>query len=131
MLINISSVVTFKSSVFQKVVKMDFQNECLLAHNEYRKKHGVPPLKLNRDMCKVSQDWANNLIKKGILQHSNSRDYGENLFCVKSSNPNFTTDGKEAVDSWYDEIKCHQFGVEPSSLASGHFTQVRIGTFVS
>ncbi|CAG9816159.1 unnamed protein product [Phaedon cochleariae] len=113
-----------KPSVKKKNPKMEFQNECLKAHNEYRKKHGVPPLKLNRDMCKVSQDWANNLIRKGILQHSNNQDYGENLFCVQSSNTNFMIDGKEAVDNWYEEIKCHKFGVEPNSLSSGHFTQV-------
>ncbi|KAJ8931022.1 hypothetical protein NQ314_016115 [Rhamnusium bicolor] len=103
---------------------MDFQIECLQAHNEYRKKHGVPPLKLNREMCRISQEWANHLIRKNMLQHSNNREYGENLFCVQSSNPNFTISGKEAVDNWYEEIKCHKFGVEPSSLASGHFSQV-------
>lgn len=103
---------------------MDFQNECLHAHNEHRKKHGVPPLKLNREICRFSQEWANYLIKKGVLQHSNNKDYGENLFCIQSSNPNFTINGREPVDNWYDELKCHSFGVEPSSLASGHFTQV-------
>lgn len=103
---------------------MDFQHECLQAHNEYRLRHGVPPLKLNKEMCKVSQDWANNLIKKSVLQHSNNRDYGENLFCIQSSNPNFTINGTKAVENWYEEIKCHKFGVEPNSLSSGHFTQV-------
>ncbi|KAJ8948337.1 hypothetical protein NQ318_019322 [Aromia moschata] len=103
---------------------MDFQIECLQAHNEYRNKHGVPPLKLSKEMSKISQEWANYLIKKNVLQHSNNREYGENLFCIQSSNPHFTISGKEAVDNWYEEIKCHKFGVEPNSLASGHFTQV-------
>ncbi|XP_072399922.1 uncharacterized protein [Diabrotica undecimpunctata] len=113
-----------KPSVKKKNSKMDFQQECLQAHNEYRLKHGVPPLKLNKEMCRVSQDWANNLIKKSVLKHSNNRDYGENLFCIQSSNPNFTVNGRKAVENWYEEIKCHTFGVEPNSLASGHFTQV-------
>jgi uncharacterized protein YkwD len=26
----------------------DFEADCLKAHNEYREKHGVPPLKLNK-----------------------------------------------------------------------------------
>ncbi|KAJ8973072.1 hypothetical protein NQ317_002287 [Molorchus minor] len=103
---------------------MDFQLECLQAHNEYRKKHGVPPLKLNKEMCRVSQEWANRLIRTNVLQHSNNREYGENLFCIQSSNPNFSISGKDAVDNWYEEIKVHKFGVEPNSLASGHFTQV-------
>lgn len=113
-----------KPNVKKKNTKMDFQHECLQAHNEYRLRHGVPPLKLNKEMCKVSQDWANNLIKKSVLQHSNNRDYGENLFCIQSSNPNFTINGTKAVENWYEEIKCHKFGVEPNSLSSGHFTQV-------
>ncbi|XP_056637489.1 uncharacterized protein LOC130445698 isoform X1 [Diorhabda sublineata] len=113
-----------KPTVKIKNSKMDFQQECLQAHNEYRLNHGVPPLKLNRDMCKFSEYWANNLIKKSVLTHSNNRDYGENLFCIQSSNPNFIIDGKKAVENWYEEIKCHTFGVEPNSLASGHFTQV-------
>ncbi|XP_066258178.1 uncharacterized protein [Euwallacea similis] len=103
---------------------MDFATECLQAHNEYRKKHGVPPLKLNKEICKVSQQWADHLIRKGAMVHSNNKDYGENLFMMQSSNPNFTVSGGEAVDKWYDEIKLHVFGVEPASLASGHFTQV-------
>ncbi|CAG9768166.1 unnamed protein product [Ceutorhynchus assimilis] len=104
--------------------KMDFQNECLKAHNEYRKKHGVPSLKLDKEICKFSQQWADHLIRRGALIHSNNRDYGENIFMVQSSNTNFTVSGKEAVDSWYEEIKFHKFGFEPKSLASGHFTQV-------
>ncbi|CAH1180815.1 unnamed protein product [Phyllotreta striolata] len=113
-----------KHIVKKKNVLMEFQQECLRAHNEYRLKHGAPPLKLNKTMCKVSQDWANDLIRKGVMRHSNNKDYGENLFFVQSSNPNFTVTGKRTVDSWYEEIKCHEFGREPSSLASGHFTQV-------
>lgn len=29
----------------------DFAADCLKAHNEYREKHGVPPLKLNKKVC--------------------------------------------------------------------------------
>ncbi|XP_044269926.1 uncharacterized protein LOC123014738 isoform X4 [Tribolium madens] len=103
---------------------MEFEQECLAAHNEYRRRHGVPPLKLDREMCKVSQQWANHLISRNILQHSNNKDYGENLFCMTSSNPKVAVSGKEPVDAWYGEIKDHTFGTEPTSLASGHFTQV-------
>lgn len=103
---------------------MDFQAECLKAHNEYRKKHGVAPLKLDKEICKVAQQWANHLINRGTMVHSNNKEYGENLYSMSSSNHNFTVTGKEAVDAWYEEIHDHTFGVEPSSLASGHFTQV-------
>jgi uncharacterized protein YkwD len=29
----------------------DFAADCLKAHNEYREKHGVQPLKLNKKVC--------------------------------------------------------------------------------
>jgi Uncharacterized protein with SCP/PR1 domains len=32
----------------------DFATDCLKAHNEYREKHGVPPLKLNRKVCTLN-----------------------------------------------------------------------------
>lgn len=41
-----------------------------------------------------------------------------------STNPNHQVQGKDAVDSWYDEIKQHTFGVEPKTTGTGHFTQV-------
>ncbi|KAL3285339.1 hypothetical protein HHI36_019447 [Cryptolaemus montrouzieri] len=101
-----------------------FTKECLQAHNEYRKKHGVPALKLNKEICHDSQKWADHLIKLGNLAHSNNDKYGENIFCMQSSNPSFTITGNEPVNSWYKEIDVHTFGVEPKSLNSGHFTQV-------
>lgn len=36
----------------------EFENSCLKAHNEYRAKHGVPLLKLNRKLCRFSDEWA-------------------------------------------------------------------------
>ncbi|KAL1502315.1 hypothetical protein ABEB36_007480 [Hypothenemus hampei] len=103
---------------------MDFQTECLKAHNEYRKKHGVAPLKLDREISKISQQWADYLIKIGTMVHSKNSEYGENIFMMESSNPNFTVSGSKPVDAWYSEINLHKFGAEPKSLASGHFTQV-------
>jgi uncharacterized protein YkwD len=32
----------------------DFAADCLKAHNEYREKHGVQPLKLNKKVCSYS-----------------------------------------------------------------------------
>lgn len=101
-----------------------FEEECLQAHNAYRKKHGVPPLVLNKKICKYSTEWAKVLAKTGKMEHRDQSTYGENIFYAWSSDPNFTVTGAAAVDKWYSEIKLHTFGKEPTSLASGHFTQV-------
>ncbi|XP_066964273.1 uncharacterized protein [Macrobrachium rosenbergii] len=102
----------------------DFAEECLKAHNNYRKKHGVPPLKLNKDLSKFAKEWAQTIAKKNVLQHRDNNKYGENIYCAWSSNPNHKIKGSEAVESWYSEIKDYTFGKEPSDLRAGHFTQV-------
>lgn len=101
-----------------------FEDEALKSHNVYRAKHGVPPLKLSKEICGYSKEWADNLAATDSFRHRSERKYGENIFMKWSSDPNHTIAGNEAVDSWYSEIKDHVFGREPTSLKSGHFTQV-------
>lgn len=101
-----------------------FEEEFLNAHNEFRRKHGVPPLVLSKKLSKYAEEWAKTLTKKGRLEHRDQNDYGENIFYAWSSDPGFAVSGRDAVDKWYSEIKDHTFGREPSSLASGHFSQV-------
>uniref|UniRef100_A0AAY5K6N6 SCP domain-containing protein n=1 Tax=Esox lucius TaxID=8010 RepID=A0AAY5K6N6_ESOLU len=33
------------------------------AHNDYRQKHGAPPLTLSKDLCNSAQKWADHLLK--------------------------------------------------------------------
>jgi uncharacterized protein YkwD len=103
----------------------DFETECLRAHNEYRARHGVPALKLNKRLCKHAEEWARILANRGILVHRNNSQYGENIFCLWSSNShNNHVTGREVVESWYAEISNHIFNKEPTTLKTGHFTQV-------
>jgi hypothetical protein len=32
--------------------------------------------------------------------------------------------GNAPVDSWYSEVKKHTFGSEPTTMGTGHFTQI-------
>lgn len=102
----------------------DFKDECLKKHNHYRAKHGVPLLTLSPKLCDYAQEWANHLAKSDTFQHRPNNKYGENIYMEWSSNPSGKVSGEKSVDSWYSEIKVHKFGREPTSLASGHFTQV-------
>lgn len=43
-----------------------FEVSCLRAHNEFRTKHAVPPLKLNKRLCRFSEEWAK---VKSITNH--------------------------------------------------------------
>ncbi|XP_053328941.1 Golgi-associated plant pathogenesis-related protein 1 isoform X2 [Spea bombifrons] len=99
-----------------------FEKDFLSAHNAYRKRHGAPPLQLNRDLCRSAQQWADHLLSIRTLKHSAS-DHGENLYYKYSSNSR-ELPGHEPVDSWYDEIKNYDFARPGFRSNTGHFTQV-------
>ena len=99
--------------------------DCLNAHNEFRARHGVPALKLSKRLCKHAEEWARIHASRGVLQHRNNSQYGENIFCLWSSNAqNNHASGREVVENWYSEISHHVFNREPTTLKTGHFTQV-------
>ncbi|KAF6201771.1 hypothetical protein GE061_004166 [Apolygus lucorum] len=101
-----------------------FALECLVAHNEKRAKHKAPPLRLSKKLCKYSEEWAKHLAATGKLMHRPESAYGENLFLLWSSTGGSGIKGSEPVDNWYAEISDHIFDKEPSTLKTGHFTQV-------
>uniref|UniRef100_A0A0A9Z3Z5 Golgi-associated plant pathogenesis-related protein 1 n=1 Tax=Lygus hesperus TaxID=30085 RepID=A0A0A9Z3Z5_LYGHE len=101
-----------------------FALECLVAHNEKRAKHKAPPLRLSKKLCKYSEEWAKHLAATGKLVHRPESAYGENLFLLWSSTGGSGIKGSEPVDNWYAEISDHIFDKEPSTLKTGHFTQV-------
>ncbi|XP_041855504.1 cell wall protein PRY3-like [Melanotaenia boesemani] len=99
-----------------------FQKEFLDTHNAYRAMHNAPPLTYNSELNAAAQKWADHLLKKNSLGHSNTKD-GENVY-YKSSTASVSPKGKEAVDSWYSEIKDYDFGRPGFRSNTGHFTQV-------
>lgn len=64
------------------------------------------------------------LASRGTPVHRNNSPYGENIFCSWSSIPNMVVKGWEPVEHWYSENVIHSYGREPSTLKTGHFTQV-------
>uniref|UniRef100_A0A8C3YNZ1 GLI pathosis related 2 n=1 Tax=Catagonus wagneri TaxID=51154 RepID=A0A8C3YNZ1_9CETA len=65
-----------------KSASKQFNDEVLKAHNEYRRKHGVPPLKLCKKLNREAQQYSEALASTRILKHSpeSSRGQcGENL----------------------------------------------------
>jgi uncharacterized protein YkwD len=103
---------------------IEFEKEALKWHNIYRERHGVPPLKLNPKLLAFAREWAQKLANEDCMKHRPSNEYGENIFMKWSSDPSYVVSGKDPVESWYSEIKVHNFSREPTSLDSGHFTQV-------
>ena len=57
----------------------NFVQNALQVHNKYRIKHHSPPLKLNNELCRIAQQYANYLAQSDSFQHSNNRYKGESL----------------------------------------------------
>ena len=101
----------------------DFFSDALNAHNYYRRKHHVPPLTLNKDLCKIAQAYAQRLCSTRCFEHSKNKykgfNIGENLYRCTGK----VATGEMATTSWYDEIKTHNFRKD-FQHASGHFSQL-------
>ena len=102
----------------------DFYMDALDSHNKYRKMHHVEPLKLNKDLCKIAEDYAKKLANEiGHLEHSeNCYDddiLGENLFYCGGMEPT----GASVSKNWYGENKNHNFSGDWKK-GTGHFTQM-------
>jgi len=95
-----------------------FIQMCLDQHNVLRAKHGAAKLTLNGDLGKIAQAWANELAKKGNMEHSTA-GFGENVYWCTDP-----IDGKRPVDQWYSEIKDYNFSNLVGQKGCGHFTQV-------
>ncbi|XP_031433414.1 uncharacterized protein glipr2 isoform X2 [Clupea harengus] len=113
---------TGRDHISSSLTDRAFEKEFLVAHNVYRQQHGASPLAMSRDLCRSAQKWAEHLLAIKKMQHSQA-DYGENLYYAWSSVPEKLT-GKEAVDSWYSEIKDYNFSRPGFQSSTGHFTQV-------
>lgn len=102
----------------------DFTREALQIHNDLRRKHGVEPLKLNNDLSKLAQQWANHLASTGSLVHSKTKyqnfHVGENL-----RSQSWPITGKEMTESWYKEHQKYDFHNRKTyQSGTGHFTQI-------
>ena len=100
-----------------------FCYEALQTHNHYRKIHHVEPLKLNKDLCKIAENYSKHLANIGYLQHSDNCYHddalGENLYFCFGMDPT----GSLVTKNWYSEIKNYNYNGDWSN-GTGHFTQI-------
>ena len=100
-----------------------FALEALEAHNRYRAKHHSPPLALNKELCKIAQDYSEKLLQNNAVKYSfgkfKGNDMGENIFMCQGSEAT----GEMATNDWYNKIKNHNFKKD-FQKDTGHFTQI-------
>lgn len=98
------------------------EKDILALHNRYRSKHCASPLKWSKPVAEIAQAFADKLRESGcVFQHSSSSKYGENLFFT---GPSSNESGIQAVQTWYDEHRRHNFKSKRFAMNTGHFTQV-------
>ncbi len=96
--------------------------------NAYRKKHNAKLINHSDVISKFSKSFSDELLKNNAFQHSNNKLYGENLYKSWSSSSlnsiNLVSHAKNAIDSWYNEIKLYNFEKGDFNYKTGHFTQL-------
>ena len=85
--------------------------------------HQVEPLKLNKDLCKIAENYSKHLASIGYLDHSDNCYHddalGENLYFCFGMDPS----GSLVTKNWYSESKNYNYNGDWSN-GTGHFTQL-------
>ncbi|XP_028514404.1 Golgi-associated plant pathogenesis-related protein 1 [Exaiptasia diaphana] len=98
----------------------DFDNDCLRSHNQYRGRHGTPPLVWSQALAAAAQEWANSLANRNVFEHDliylNRAKQGENLAFTLFNTTKCINAGQldcikcsEIVKHWYSQIKDYDF----------------------
>jgi len=66
---------------------MTFEEECIEALNNYRRRHSADALEIKSELSNHAQDFAKRLAQSGKLCHSNNRKYGENVAVTTKKKP--------------------------------------------
>nr|XP_060639305.1 Golgi-associated plant pathogenesis-related protein 1 [Anolis sagrei ordinatus] len=93
-----------------KTASKQFSDEVLKAHNDYRKKHGVPSLKLCKKLSREAQQRKGKFFGQSVLFNT----VPQHLF--------FYHAGSEVAERWYNEINNYNFQNPGFSSGTGHFT---------
>lgn len=101
-----------------------FIQEALQTHNQLRSKHRSPALRVNQELNKIAQKYAEKIAKSNSFEHSDNTfkgdNLGENLFMCGG----YLITGKEMSQQWYNEIKDYNFNKATFGSNTGHFTQL-------
>jgi hypothetical protein len=108
----------------------EFQKQACRKINEIRARHGVAPLRLEAELCRYAQNYADKLGRDNpeTAPHSQGR-YGENIFNKAAPEAYHISDlsGDEPVCDWFSEIDYYNFATGTTTndyKQIGHFTQL-------
>jgi len=116
----LSSFVASLESSGENYEPEEFASECLIAHNYYRKLHGIPKLTLSNDLNVGAQKYANYLARKLYIPHQLlGLNVGQNLAWNES-----LISAEFATDLWYKEKKYFSFNNKRYSSKTDNFNKI-------
>ncbi|KJK46979.1 hypothetical protein UK23_21740 [Lentzea aerocolonigenes] len=81
--------------------------------NQYRARHGAPPVRLDSSVSQVAQDWANRLQSRGgPSQHRPNNQFGEDIFWGSGGGENPDGFSRHGIDAFYGEGRGYNYSQE-------------------
>ena len=81
---------------------------------------------MTKELMDDAQQWAAHLAKEDRFTYRQNSKYGENLYCLWSSDRNAKANAKDVCRAWYSEGKDFVWNIEPKKgvLKAGQFSQI-------
>ncbi len=109
-----------------------FIREALESHNQIRSLHQANKLKVNNELNKLAQIWAEHIADTNKFEHSNhsylGQSLGENIAMRYTSTGDELT-GRQMTEQWYEEALNYNYN-EDFQQGKGHFAQIVWRKFV-
>jgi len=110
---------------FTDIGDVNFQRECLDAHNALRTRYGCSMLIWSQELSELAHTWALKLADRGRVLYPELRGIGENiLLSTTTTAQTHLPSGKEVVEIWASEADKVNFDAPRWSPLCQHFTQI-------
>ncbi|UJR22001.1 hypothetical protein I4U23_025069 [Adineta vaga] len=101
-----------------------FEDELLQAHNRYRARHCVSPLRLDNSLNRLAQNYAEQLAESNGRSQNRPQGLGQNLYMKSTFGAANSIRGVDAASEWYRGSRSYNYGRGGFSMETGSFTQM-------
>uniref|UniRef100_A0A9J2P128 SCP domain-containing protein n=2 Tax=Ascaris TaxID=6251 RepID=A0A9J2P128_ASCLU len=115
---------TKRRAKFVAVGEVNFQRQCLDAHNLVRAKYGCQPLIWSQELSDLAHTWAVKLAERGRILYPELPGIGENIRLSMADEQTHLPSGIEVTDFWADEAENFDFERPRWHPSTQHFTQI-------
>uniref|UniRef100_A0A1I7ZV91 SCP domain-containing protein n=1 Tax=Steinernema glaseri TaxID=37863 RepID=A0A1I7ZV91_9BILA len=109
---------------FTAVGEVNFQRQCLDAHNALRARYGAPSVMWSQELADLAHTWAMKLADRGRILYPELPGIGENIKLAVAEHSDHLTTGAEIVDEWSVEAQKFNFDKPTWNPNTQHFTQM-------